>query len=490
MFIRRTTPQKQQEERQDYRANFDRESNDGNRVGKALERRVNLNLSKEEISWEDSNPIGDRPRLSKEERELILRLRGKVHQRVVSDFERGFAKGVDMQNHQQVRPLIERVAQEIMENEQVSLTAKLKDILVQEVLDEIIGYGPLQTFLEDPTITEIMVNSAEKIFYERKGRIYLSDQRFDNDEHVLRIIDKILSPLGRQVNERIPLMDARLPDGSRVNVIIPPLAIKGPCITIRKFSRKPLTIEKLIEFGSLTEPMAIFLQAAVKSRLNIIVSGGTGSGKTTLLNVLSNFIPPWERIVTVEDAAELQLQHENWVALEARPPNIEGQGAIPIRELVRNSLRMRPDRIIVGECRGPEALDMIQAMNTGHDGSMSTLHSNSPRDTIYRLETMIMMAGMELPQKAIARQISSALHLIVHAARLSDGSRKVVNITEVQGLEGDTVLLQDIFIFEQKGVDNQGKVIGRHKTTGFRPLCADRIHVAGIDLPEDLFLSD
>lgn len=338
-------------------------------------------------------------------------------------------------------------------------------MLVQEVLDEIVGYGPLQAFLDDPTITEIMVNSADKIFYERKGRIYLSDQRFDNDEHVLRIIDKILSPLGRQVNERTPMMDARLPDGSRVNVIIPPLAIKGRCITIRKFSRKPLTIEKLIEFGSLTEPMAIFLQAAVRARLNIIVSGGTGSGKTTLLNVLSNFIPPWERIITVEDAAELQLQHENWVALEARPPNIEGQGAVPIRELVRNALRMRPDRIIVGECRGPEALDMIQAMNTGHDGSMSTLHSNSPRDTIYRLETMIMMAGMELPQKAIARQISSALHLIVHASRLSDGSRKVVQITEVQGLEGDTVLLQDIFVFEQKGVDDQGRVIGQHKTT-------------------------
>jgi len=335
-----------------------------------------------------------------------------------------------------------------------------------------------------------MVNSADKIFYERKGRIYLSDQRFDNDEHVLRIIDKILSPLGRQVNERTPMMDARLPDGSRVNVIIPPLAIKGPCITIRKFSRKPLTIEKLIEFGSLTEPMAIFLQAAVRARLNIIVSGGTGSGKTTLLNVLSNFIPSWERIITVEDAAELQLQHENWVALEARPPNIEGQGAVPIRELVRNALRMRPDRIIVGECRGPEALDMIQAMNTGHDGSMSTLHSNSPRDTIYRLETMIMMAGMELPQKAIARQIASALHLIVHAARLSDGSRKVVNITEVQGLEGDTVLLQDIFVFEQKGVDEQGRVIGRHKSTGFRPLCAERIKVAGIDLPDDIFMFD
>jgi pilus assembly protein CpaF len=408
--------------------------------------RLVLTIPKEEISWEDPAPIGDRPRLSKEERALILRLRGKVHQRVVSDFERGFARGVDMHNPQQLRPLVENVAQEMMQEEEVALPAKLRELLVQEVLDEIVGYGPLQAFLDDPTISEIMVNSADKIFYERRGRIYLSDQRFDNDDHVLRIIDKILSPLGRQVNERIPLMDARLPDGSRVNVIIPPLAIKGPCITIRKFSRKPLTIEKLIEFGSLTEPMAIFLQAAVQARTNIIVSGGTGSGKTTMLNVLSNFIPPWERLVTVEDSAELQLQHENWVALEARPANIEGIGEVTIRDLVRNALRMRPDRIIVGECRGPEALDMIQAMNTGHDGSMSTLHSNSPRDTIYRLETMIMMAGMELPQKAIARQISSAVQLIVHQARLSDGSRKVTHITEVQGLEGDTVLLQDIFV--------------------------------------------
>lgn len=449
--------------------------------------RLVLTIPKEEISWEDPAPIGDRPRLSKEERALILRLRGKVHQRVVSDFERGFARGVDMHNPQQLRPLVENVAQEMMQEEEVALPAKLRELLVQEVLDEIVGYGPLQAFLDDPTISEIMVNSADKIFYERRGRIYLSDQRFDNDDHVLRIIDKILSPLGRQVNERIPLMDARLPDGSRVNVIIPPLAIKGPCITIRKFSRKPLTIEKLIEFGSLTEPMAIFLQAAVQARVNIIVSGGTGSGKTTMLNVLSNFIPPWERLVTVEDSAELQLQHENWVALEARPANIEGIGEVTIRDLVRNALRMRPDRIIVGECRGPEALDMIQAMNTGHDGSMSTLHSNSPRDTIYRLETMIMMAGMELPQKAIARQIASAVQLIVHQARLSDGSRKVTHITEVQGLEGDTVLLQDIFVFEQQGIDSQGKVIGRHKAAGFRPLCADRIRVAGIHLPEDLF---
>ncbi len=486
MFIRRVAPQPT--EVQEKPAASPREAGDGQGLREAPKRSVRLTVPKDEISWEDTAPIGDRPRLSREERELILRLRGKVHQRVVSDFERGFARGVDMQNPAQVRPLIERVAQEIMESEQVILPAKLREVLVQEVLDEIIGYGPLQAFLDDPTITEIMVNSTDKIFYERRGRIYLSDQRFDSDEHVLRIIDKILSPLGRQVNERVPLMDARLPDGSRVNVIIPPLAIKGPCITIRKFSRKPLTIEKLIEFGSLTEPMAIFLQAAVQARLNIIVSGGTGSGKTTLLNVLSNFIPPWERIVTVEDAAELQLQHENWVALEARPANIEGQGAVTIRDLVRNALRMRPDRIIVGECRGPEALDMIQAMNTGHEGSMSTLHSNSPRDTIYRLETMIMMAGMELPQKAIARQIASALHLIVHASRLSDGSRKVVYITEVQGLEGDTVLLQDIFVFEQKGVDEQRRVIGRHRATGFRPLAAERIRVAGIDLPDDLFL--
>ncbi len=483
MFIRRTAPQQQKAPT--------KEKADGQTAAAAeAGTRLHMTVPKEGVTWEDPAPIADRPRLSKEERELILKLRGKAHQKVVADFERGYARGMDMRNPEQVRPLVAKVTQEVMEDEQVALTAKLREELVREVLDEIIGYGPMQAFLEDPTISEVMVNSADRIFYERNGRIYLSDQRFNNDDHALRIIDKILSPLGRQVNERVPLMDARLPDGSRVNVIIPPLAIKGPCVTIRKFSRKPLTIEKLIEFGSLTEPMAIFLQAAVQARVNIIVSGGTGSGKTTMLNVLSDFIPPWERLVTVEDAAELQLQHENWVALEARPANIEGAGEIPIRQLVRNALRMRPDRIIVGECRGAEALDMIQAMNTGHDGSMSTLHSNSPRDTVYRLETMIMMAGMDLPQKAIARQISSAVQLIVHQSRLSDGSRRVTYITEVQGLEGDTVLLQDIFLFEQQGIDAQGKVIGRHRTTGFRPLCAERIRVAGIDIPDDLFFGD
>ncbi|MCS7224317.1 MAG: CpaF family protein [Armatimonadetes bacterium] len=497
MFIRRTQPQQPpsqqavKDEKTDKKESPPAVPSDGKEQaaqpsseGSFLKR-----ILREEFQWEDDRPIGDRPKLSREERALILKLRGKVHSRVIADFERGFARGIDMRNTEQVRPLVERVCTEISEQEAVALTAKLRQVLIQEVLDEINGFGPLEAFLSDPTITEVMVNSKDRIFYERGGRIYLSDQQFDSDEHILKIIDRIMSPLGRPVNERTPLQDGRLPDGSRVNVIIPPLALKGPSITVRKFFRRKLTIEDLIRFGSLTEKMAIFLWAAVRARLNILVSGGTGSGKTVMLNVLSNFIPPWERLVTCEDAAELQLYHENWVALESRPPNIEGEGAIPIRELVRNALRMRPDRIIIGECRGPEALDMIQAMNTGHDGSMSTLHSNSPRDTIYRLETMMMMVpGMQLPQQAIARQIASAVDLIVHLSRLSDGSRKTVSITEVQGLEKEVVLLQEIYAFEQKGLDSQGKVIGRHVCTGFRPHAADKIKEQGIEIPEDLFV--
>ncbi len=496
LFLRKTQPKEPKEEEQKPKPAEPSQvpvPADGKEATQTVVREGSFlqRILQEEFRWEDEKPIGDRPKLSKEERALILRLRGKVHSRVIADFERGFARGIDLRNNDQVGPLVERTAAEIIEQEGVPLTAKLRQVLVREVIDEINGYGPLQAFLDDPTITEVMVNRKDGIFYERGGRIYLSDQQFDSDEHILKIIDRIMSPLGRPVNERTPLQDGRLPDGSRVNVIISPLALKGPAITIRKFFRRKLTIEDLIRFGSLTEKMAIFLWAAVRARLNIVVSGGTGSGKTVMLNVLSNFIPPWERIVTAEDSAELQLYHENWVALESRPPNIEGEGAIPIRELVRNALRMRPDRIIVGECRGPEALDMIQAMNTGHDGSMSTLHSNSPRDTIYRLETMIMMApGMQLTQMAIARQIASAVDLIVHQSRLSDGSRKTVSITEVQGLEKEVVLLQEVFAFEQKGLDRDGKVIGRHVCTGFRPHAADKIKEQGIDIPEDLFVPD
>lgn len=359
--------------------------------------------------------------------------------------------------------------------------------IVQEILDEVLSFGPLQPLLDDPTISEIMVINAQQIYVERRGKLELTNKVFRDNEHVMRIIDKVVTAIGRRCDESTPLVDARLPDGSRFNAIIPPLALKGPCVTIRKFSKDPFTIEDLIGFGSLTREMAEFLEACVKARLNTIISGGTGSGKTTTLNVLSSFIPHDERIVTIEDAAELQLRQEHVVTLEARPANIEGKGEIPIRRLVINALRMRPDRIVVGECRGAEALDMLQAMNTGHDGSLTTGHANSPRDILSRLETMVMMAGMELPAKSIREQIASAIHLIVQQSRLQDGTRRITHITEVQGMEGDTITLQDIFIFTQEGVDEKGKIKGKLKATGIRPKFAEKFEPAGIHLPPSIF---
>lgn len=323
----------------------------------------------------------------------------------------------------------------------------------------------------------------------KKSKLQLTEVTFRDDEHVLHVIEKIISPLGRRVDESMPMVDARLPDGSRVNAIIPPLALNGPTITIRKFSSNPLQIEDLIRFGTLTPAMAKFLEACVKGRLNIVVSGGTGAGKTSTLNVLSSFIPGDERIITIEDAAELKLNQEHVVSLETRPPNIEGKGAITIRDLVRNALRMRPERIVVGECRGGEALDMLQAMNTGHDGSLTTGHANSPRDMIARLETMVLMAGMDLPVRAIREQIASAIDIIVQQSRLKDGSRKITHITEVVGMEGDVVVLQDIFVYEQTGMDNKGKVIGRHRATGIRPKCMEQLVASGMVLPPDIFES-
>jgi pilus assembly protein CpaF len=331
-----------------------------------------------------------------------------------------------------------------------------------------------------------MVNGPKQVWVERNGKLEKTTIQFDDDDHVMRIIDRIVSPLGRRIDESSPMVDARLPDGSRINAVIPPISLVGPCLTIRKFSRDPLTVDDLIRFGTMTPEIAQFLEACVQARLNIVVSGGTGSGKTTLLNVLSSFIPGDERIVTIENAAELQLRQEHVVTLESRPPNIEGKGEVTIRDLVINALRMRPDRIVVGECRGGEALDMLQAMNTGHDGSMTTVHSNSPRDTLHRLETMVLMAGMDLPVRAIREQIASALDLIVHMARLKDGSRKIVAITEVQGMEGDVIVLQDIFVFEQTGYEN-GKVLGRIKPTGVRPKFVEKFEVANIYLPPQIF---
>ena len=353
------------------------------------------------------------------------------------------------------------------------------DLFRQALMDELIGYGPISPLLRSPKISEIMINGPDMVFVESKGKLFESGVRFFNEQHLMSIIQRIVEPLGRHVDDASPMVDARLPDGSRVNAIIPPLALRGASVTIRKFADKKLTTDDLIKFGSMTKEMAMFLEEAVKSRQNILVSGGTGSGKTTLLNVLSQFIPQGERVVTVEDSAELKLSHRNLVALEARPANIEGKGRVTIRDLVVNTLRMRPDRIIVGECRGAEALDMLQAMNTGHDGSLTTAHANNPRDALTRLENMVMMAGFELPSKAIREQIASALDLIVQQTRLPDGSRKIVQISEVTGREGDVILLQDIFTFEQEGIDKDGKVVGYHTATGNIPYFIDELRKTG-----------
>lgn len=361
------------------------------------------------------------------------------------------------------------------------------DQLAKEVYDEAIGLGPLEDLLADPEVTEIMVNGCEQVYVERHGKLYLTGKTFLDDDSVLAVIERIVSPIGRRIDESQPYVDARLPDGSRVNAIIHPLSLVGPCLTIRKFSREPFTADDLIRLGTWTPNLVDFLRACVLMRKNMIISGGTGSGKTTLLNVISSFIPPGDRIITIEDAAELRLSQPHVVRLEARPPNIEGKGAVTIRDLVRNALRMRPDRIIVGEVRGGEALDMLQAMNTGHEGSLTTIHANSPRDVISRLETMVLMAGMDLPLRAIREQIGSAIHLIVHEARYSDGTRKVSRVTEVVGLEGDQITMQDIFLFEQRGVDARGRVVGRLVPTGSVPTFVEEMKSRGLSLDHSIF---
>ncbi len=369
----------------------------------------------------------------------------------------------------------------------VKLPESLRIQLFREILDDLIGFGPIQPLLDDPEISEVMVNSPQKVYIERKGKIINTGVKFENDDHIMRVIERIISPLGRRVDYESPMVDARLPDGSRVNAVIPPVAIDSPLLTIRKFGKTRFTIDQLIELDTLTRKMADFLRACVLGRLNIIVSGGTGSGKTTLLNVLSSFIPETDRVVTIEDSAELRLDQDHVVRMEARPPNVEGRGQVTIRDMVRNSLRMRPDRIIIGECRGGEALDMLQAMNTGHDGSLTTLHANSPRDALSRLETMVLMAGMELPLKVIRQQVASAVDLIVHQSRLRDGPRKITAISEVAGMEGDTIIMSDIFKFVQTGVSSEGAVIGDFKPTGIRPMFSPRLEAVGFKLGAELF---
>jgi pilus assembly protein CpaF len=418
------------------------------------------------------------PHVTDRSRELTRR----VKSRLIAELD----PEMDLTQTGMVRQRIRELFNLVVEQENIVLAHVERERLFEEVAADIIGFGPIEPLLQDATISEVMVNGPNQIYVEQKGKLHCTDITFDDDEHVRRIIDRIVSPLGRHVDESSPLCDARLPDGSRVNLVIPPVSLTGPTITIRKFAKTPLTIDDLVRFGTLTPELAEFLRACVIARLNIVVSGGTGSGKTTLLNVLSSFIPDDERIVTVEDAAELQLRQQHVVRLEARPPNIEGKGAIPIRDLVINCLRMRPDRIVVGECRGREALDMLQAMNTGHDGSLTTGHANSPRDMLSRLETMVLMAGMDLPVRAIREQIASAVDLIVQQSRLRDGSRRITQMTEVQGMEGDIITLQDVFVFEQEAYEG-GKVIGRIKPTGVRPKFMSKLEDAGIHLPSSIF---
>ncbi|MEH7886312.1 CpaF family protein [Bacillus sp. JJ1609] len=407
-------------------------------------------------------------------------LKNLIHKQILQEFKDAPVE--------EIIPRLDGMAIEIMKDDEQFRGSIDRKKVVDELKNDLTGFGPINPLLMDEDVSEVMVNGPNQVYCERKGKIEMTSIKFRDDEHVMSIIEKIVAPLGRRIDESSPMVDARLPDGSRVNAIIPPLALKGPTITIRKFSKDPFQIEDLINFGTLSEEMAIFLEACVKARLNIFVSGGTGSGKTTTLNVLSNFIPHDERIITIEDAAELQLGQDHVVSLESRPPNIEGKGSITIRDLVRNSLRMRPDRVVIGEVRGAEALDMLQAMNTGHDGSLATGHSNSARDMIARLETMVLLAGVELPVKAIREQIAGAIDVIIQQSRLKDGSRRITSITEVQGMEGDVIVLQDVFTYNQQGVNDAGKIIGRLVPTGVRPKFYERLEASGIHIPANVFI--
>ncbi len=418
-------------------------------------------------------------------RDAYSELKTRLQQKIVAELD----PKIDLSKQEQVRKTIEELFNTALTQEEVVLARAERVRLFEDIFSEILGLGPLEKLLQDPTIDEIMVNGPRNLYVERRGKIEKVPLSFDTDAHVMRIIDRIVSPLGRRVDESSPYVDARLPDGSRVNIIIPPIALVGPTITIRKFARVPFTIEDLTKRGTWTPEFVTFAKACVEAKLNVSISGGTGSGKTTTLNIFSGFIPSDERIITIENAAELQLRQEHVISLESRPPNIEGRGEVTMRDLVINALRMRPDRIIIGECRGGEALDMLQAMNTGHEGSMTTVHANSPRDSLHRLETMVLMAGVELPLKAIRQQIAGALDLIVQIERMRDGTRKVTSVVEVQGMEGDVIVTQDVFKFEHAGVQD-GKILGRLKATGVRPKFMEKIEAANIFLPPQIFGQD
>jgi len=415
-------------------------------------------------------------------RDAVRELKDRIHTRLIAELD----PKLDVTKTEEVRKSLDVLFNAAFEEENVPMNRADKSRLFEQIVADILGYGPIEPLLADESITEIMVNGPKNVYVERSGKIEKTNITFESDAHVSRIIDRIVSPIGRRVDESSPYVDARLPNGSRVNIIIPPLALCGPTVTIRKFFKRMLTAERLVETGSITAEAIELLKAASSARLNIIVSGGTGTGKTTFLNMLSGFIPGDERILTIENAAELQLQQEHVITLESRPPNIEGKGEVSIRDLVMNSLRMRPDRIVVGECRGGEALDMLQAMNTGHDGSMTTLHANSPRDALSRLETMVLMAGMDLPVRAIREQVASAVDVIIQLSRMRDGTRRTVQIAEVQGMEGDVIVMQDVFKFEQTGIE-KGKIIGQLQPTGIRPKFTEKLEAAGIQLPPEVF---
>ncbi len=447
------------------------------RIEKGQEPGVDQQLSKlQELRVRRSTTQGSGPK------DAYSDLKNRIQQRLIADLD----PGMDLSQTAEVRATIQEMFETMLHEEQIVLTRNEKKRLFEQIVAEILGYGPLEQYLNLEGITEIMVNGPKNVYIERNGKVEHVNTTFEDNEHLMRIIERIVAPLGRRIDEGSPYVDARLPDGSRVNAVIPPISLVGPILTIRIFSKIPFSVENLIEFGTVTREGMEFLKACVIARVNMVVSGGTGSGKTTTLNVMSGFIPYPERIITIENAAELQLRQEHVVTLEARPPNLEGKGEVNIRDLVVNSLRMRPDRIIVGEVRAGETLDMLQAMNTGHEGSMTTAHSNSPRDALSRLETMVLMAGMDLPHRAIREQISSALDLIVHQERMRDGTRKITSISEIQGMEGDVITMSEIFRFEQTGFEN-GKVIGRLRPTGLRPRFMYKIQEAGIMLPPSIF---
>jgi pilus assembly protein CpaF len=420
--------------------------------------------------------------LRSDNRERLTGIYDRVQRRLLSEL----SPTVRADNAEEVRRALTRIYEDVLAEEDIPLSRTERSELFESIVAGILGFGPLEPFLKDDTVTEILVNGPNNVYVERGGRLEATDVRFRDGEELMRIIERIVSPLGRRVDESSPMVDARLPDGSRVNVIIPPLSLVGPCMSVRKFSRAAFSIDDFIRYDSCTEDMGKFMKACVKSRLNIVISGGTSTGKTTLLNILSSYLGNDERILTIEDSAELQLQQEHVVRLEARPPNVEGKGQITIRQLVINALRMRPDRIVVGEVRGGEALDMLQAMNTGHDGSLTTAHSNSPRDTLARVETMVLMAGMDLPLKAIREQIASAFHLVIHLDRLPDGGRKITQITEVQGMEGDVIVMQDVFRYVQTGIKD-GRIQGYFTGMGIRPKFMDRVEAYGHYLPPAMF---